>query len=106
MLKYLQSVEMANAKICQLPGPDIETNMQISDGKPVEALTLPKPQGHLCPSKGTSFMLASRSLMVLTAGKNSVFCFVRLNKRVGSVRDRMHTKMCISDILWEIDLVP
>ena len=32
--------------------------LQISGRKAVDALTLPKPQGHLCPSKGTSFALA------------------------------------------------
>ena len=46
-----------NKKECQLSGLYIEASTQISGGKAVEALTLPKPQVCLCPSKGTSFTL-------------------------------------------------
>ena len=42
----------------QLSGPYIEANMQMSGRKAGKALTLPDPQGHLWPSKDTSFTLA------------------------------------------------
>ena len=52
----------------EMPVPYIEANMQMSGGKAGKAgkaLTLPKPQGCLCPSKGASFTLASVRPMVL-----------------------------------------
>ena len=52
------SMMTTNMKKCQLSGPDIEDSLQINGGNAVEALTLLKPQGCLCPSKDTSFTLA------------------------------------------------
>ena len=49
----------------QLSGPFIEANMQMSGRKAEKALTLPKPQGHLHTSRGTSFTLANLRPMVL-----------------------------------------
>ena len=57
MLNYLQSVKMTKTKCEELQAPStryIETNMQIGGRKAVEALTMPKPEGHLHPGKGTS----------------------------------------------------
>ena len=51
-------MKTTNTKTYQLSGPFIEANMQMSGGKADKALTLPKPQGDLCPSKGMSFTLA------------------------------------------------
>ena len=46
-----------NAKKCQLSGAYIEANMKMSGRMAEKVLTLPKHQGHLHLSKGTSFTL-------------------------------------------------
>ena len=51
-------MKTTNTQKCQLSGPYIEANMQMSCGKAEKALTLPKSQGHLHPGKGASFILA------------------------------------------------
>ena len=67
---------------CQLPGPDVEANMQITGVKAVEVLTMLMPQGQQCPSKGTSFTLTYIRHMV-----SGFFPLARLNKKVRSVGD-------------------
>ena len=90
-------------KKCQLSGLYIEANMQMGGWKAEKALILPKPHRAPVLKQGNILHLGlDKSYCPCKQGKHC-FHFARLNKGVRLVAGiRMHPKMCISHILWEI----